>query len=275
MNKISVVINTLNEAHNIADCIKSVLWADEVLVVDMHSDDDTQKIAKKLGVRVLTHERTGVVEPARNYAIRKASHDWVFIVDADERISETLSSKLQSLMKGDVDFDAVYIPEVNYFFGEWVKGNTLWPDYHPRLINRKKIQWTTTVHSMPIIEKASYLPAQKKYAIQHYSETYNTVNGFMQRNNIYSQKEAEALLSDPTYTFRRRHILLHPIREFRRRFFKEKGYIDGTRGLVIALLYAVFKAISLIYVWETKKQALPDDKGLSKSRYLYRLMRDK
>lgn len=275
MNKISVVINTLNEAHNIAACLETVLWADEIIVVDMHSDDDTQKIARKLGAKVLTHERTGIVEPARNFAITKATNDWVLIVDADERIPKSLSSKIRSLVKDGASFDAIYIPEVNYFFGEWVKGNTLWPDYHPRFINRNKVKWTTAVHSMPIIENAMYLPAEKKYAIHHYSETYKTLNGFIMRNNVYSQKEAEALLANPQYNFRRRHMLLHPIREFRRRFFREKGYTDGTRGLVIALLYAIFKAVSLMYIWEKTSQMMPNDKDKSKYKYLYDLLRDK
>src|SRR5690606_2155884 len=92
---ITVLINTLNEKDNIVECIKTVQWADEILVIDMKSDDDTQALARKAGAKVLSHERVGYVEPARNYGIDKAKHDWIFIVDADERIPKTLAKKLR------------------------------------------------------------------------------------------------------------------------------------------------------------------------------------
>src|SRR5688500_8186807 len=89
---ISVIINTLNEEANIAACVESVRWAEDVVVVDMHSEDRTAALAESLGCRVFLHERTGYVEPARNFAIAQARHDWVLVLDADERASKALAA---------------------------------------------------------------------------------------------------------------------------------------------------------------------------------------
>src|SRR5688500_11736752 len=91
MPKVSVIINTLNEETNLPDCLESVRWADEVVLVDMHSDDRTMAIAGEFGCRMFSHERTGYVEPARNFAITQAQHDWLLVLDADERVSPGLA----------------------------------------------------------------------------------------------------------------------------------------------------------------------------------------
>src|SRR5688572_12024024 len=98
MKGISVVINTFNEEKNIERAIKSVAWADEILVCDMHSDDNTAIIARKLGATVFLHKRVGFVEPARNFAISKASNDWILILDADEEIPGSLSDKFKEII---------------------------------------------------------------------------------------------------------------------------------------------------------------------------------
>src|SRR4051812_14037292 len=92
--KISVVINTLNEASTLERAIKSVEWADEVLICDMNSDDNTVDIAKKNGARVIRHERLSFVEPARNFSISKTENEWVLVIDPDEEIPESLAKKL-------------------------------------------------------------------------------------------------------------------------------------------------------------------------------------
>src|SRR5687767_6118218 len=95
MPKVSVIINTLNEEANLPGCLDSVRWADEVVLVDMHSEDRTLTIAEEFGCRVFLHERTGYVEPARNFAIAQAQHDWLLVLDADERVSPGLSQWIQ------------------------------------------------------------------------------------------------------------------------------------------------------------------------------------
>src|ERR1043166_1643983 len=92
MTDISVVVNTLNEEKNLPACLESVRWASDIVVVDMHSNDRTAEIATKAGCRVFQFERTGYVEPARNFAIAQAKHPWVLVLDADERVSPGLAT---------------------------------------------------------------------------------------------------------------------------------------------------------------------------------------
>src|SRR5689334_9780742 len=97
-SSISVVINTLNEAINMAACIESVRSiANEIVVCDMHSDDDTAALAAQLGARVVLHDRTEFVEPARQFAIAQATCEWVLVLDADERLTTPLADRLREL----------------------------------------------------------------------------------------------------------------------------------------------------------------------------------
>src|SRR3989344_2370341 len=100
INKISVVINTLNEEKNIERVIKSTSWADEIIVCDMYSTDRTVEFARKSGAKIVFHKKLNYVEPARNFAISKASNEWVLILDSDEEIPSTLSEKLIRIASG-------------------------------------------------------------------------------------------------------------------------------------------------------------------------------
>jgi glycosyltransferase involved in cell wall biosynthesis len=106
---------------NIERAIKSVSWADEILVCDMHSEDNTALLAKKLGAIVFFHKRTGFVEPARNFAISKASHEWILVVDADEEVSDSLQEKLKDIIKKNGVVTHVEVPRKNIIFAKWMK----------------------------------------------------------------------------------------------------------------------------------------------------------
>lgn len=272
--KITVLINTLNEQDNIADCIKSVSWADEILVVDMHSDDKTRNIAEKLGARVLLHRRVGYVEPARNYGIKKAKNNWVFVVDADERIPAELGKEVENIVAND-KCDVCWIAEKNIIFGQWIKHGLLWPDYHPRLFKKGHLAWSNNVHDIPKPKgKELYLDANENNAIEHYSRSYSTVTGFVESYNRYSIFEADTLNSTK-YKFRRRHYILIPFREFKLRFFTHEGYKDGHHGLRLAILFAFYKFLVLAKYVEKYQPRVPHDSDRSKWRYFYDLVRDK
>jgi glycosyltransferase involved in cell wall biosynthesis len=274
MATISAIINTLNEEHNIEACLTGLKWADEIIVVDMKSDDRTVELAKKHGAKVYSHERMGHVEPARNYAISKAQSEWILVVDADERIGSKLAKELRSRVEAD-EADVYYIAEKNLVFGAWVKGSLLWPDYHARLFRKGMIEWTDRVHYLPTPKgRIENLPAEENFAIEHHSVSYLTIDGFLTRYVGYSAKEMENL-EQTGYRFRRRHILILPYREFKLRFFGAKGYQDGFRGLVISLLFAQYKFMTLIRFWEKHEQGIKEKPAKGGRRYLVRMMRDK
>ncbi|MEK7188473.1 MAG: glycosyltransferase family 2 protein, partial [Patescibacteria group bacterium] len=149
MTKISVVINTLNEAKNLPRAIASIKnFADEIVVVDMRSDDKTVGVAKKLGAKVYLHERTSYVEPARNFAISKVMSQsdsqrsqWVLILDADEEVPDTLAQKLKESMEKNKG-DYFRIPRKNIIFGKWMQHSRWWPDFNIRFFKKGFVSWS-------------------------------------------------------------------------------------------------------------------------------------
>ena len=152
ISKISVVINTFNEEKNIERAIESVEWADEILVCDMYSDDDTAVIAKKLGAKIIFHKRVGFVEPARNMAISKAEGDWVLVLDADEEIPSELAGKIREIISKDGVVTHVEIPRKNIIFGKALNASMWWPDYNTRLFKKNSLTWGNRIHSKPKTE---------------------------------------------------------------------------------------------------------------------------
>jgi len=134
--KISAVINTRNESENIFDCLNSLKFCDEIVVVDMESTDNTKEIAKQFTDKVFDHPMVGYVEPARNFAISKAIGDWILVIDADERIPKTLAIKLEEIAeKNEIDY--VRIPRQNLIFGQWVRHSRWWPDFNIRFFKKR------------------------------------------------------------------------------------------------------------------------------------------
>lgn len=246
--EISVVINTLNEEENIEAAIKSAKRiSDDIVVVDMHSDDKTAKLAKKCGARVYKHERTGYVEPARNFAIEKARNDWIFVLDADERIPKSLAKRIERyLANGPADYYAV--PRKNIIFGKWIKHSRWWPDYNIRFFKKGKVVWDNNIHSIPITHgKGADMPSvNANYAIKHYH--YTSVEQYIERLNRYTTIQAKE-----SEEFKWQNLIASPVREFNSRYFAGMGYKDGLHGLALAFLQAFSELIVELKVWQKFK----------------------
>lgn len=246
--KVSVVINTLNEENNIKRAIGSVGWADEVIVCDMNSTDNTREIAQKIGAKVVLHQRVDFVEPARNFAISKASSDWILILDADEEIPDSLAHKLQNIAKKMSQIDFVEIPRKNIIFGKWMKASMWWPDYQVRFFKKGKVLWNSQIHSKPkITGEGLKLAEREEEAIKHHN--YQAVSQFLERMNRYTQIEAEELIKRG-YKFSWKDLMEKPLNEFLARFFANKGYKDGLHGLALSFLQAVSFLAVYLKIWE-------------------------
>lgn len=248
MGKISVVINTLNEEKNIERIIKSAKWADEIIVCDMYSTDKTVKIAKSLGAKVVFHKKLNYVEPARNFAISKASGEWILILDPDEEIPDQLAKRLKMIASGMESIDYVKIPRKNIIFGKWMKGAMWWPDFNVRFFKRESVEWTIEIHRPPQTKGVGIdLPAEEELAIIHHN--YQSIGQFIERMNRYTQVEAEELKKQG-YKFKWQDLLNRPLNEFLSRFFASKGYQDGLHGLALSLLQGFSFLIVYLKVWE-------------------------
>ena len=248
--KVSLVINTLNEEKNIVPLIKSVGdFADEVVVVDMNSDDSTVSLAKGMGARVFSHPRVGYVEPARNFAINKAKGDWIFILDADERANPKLLAKLKKLIK-DEKPDYVLIPRKNIIFGKWIKNSRWWPDYNVRFFRKGSVIWKGEIHSEPEKKgKGVTLLPKEKYAIVH--KNYSSISEYIQRMDVYSSIQAKEKISSG-YKFNFIDLIEKPSKEFFSRFFAGRGYKDGAHGLVLSLLQSFSELVVYLKVWQVE-----------------------
>lgn len=245
--KISAVVNTRNEEKNLAECLQSLSFCAEIVVVDMESEDKTVTIAKDYTHKVFSHPNVGYVEPARNFAIKKAVGDWILIVDADERISKDLANALQKIAADD-EFDFVRIPRKNFVFGQWLQHSRWWPDYNIRFFKKGSVNWQDEIHSVPITTgKGTNIDPQSSLAIEHIH--YKSIDEYLLRTIRYANQQAKELI-ESGYKFEPTDIITKPISEFNSRYFAGEGYKDGLHGLVISLLQ--FFAILLIYlkVWE-------------------------
>lgn len=250
VNKISVVINTCNEEKDIARAIKSVQWADEILVCDMQSDDDTAVIAKKLGAKVIFHKRLQFVEPARNFAISKAAHEWVLVMDPDEEISETLGARLREQVNANSVVTYLELPRKNMIFGKWIKASGWWPDYVIRFFKKNSVVWSDKIHQSPkTLGQGLTLPLEERYAMVHHN--YTSINQYLAKLNRYTDAQAKELVQSG-YKFNWTDLMHQPLSEFLSRYFAKRGFEDGVHGLVLALLQAFSFVVVYIKVWESQ-----------------------
>lgn len=245
---ISAVINTFNEERNIRRVIESVKWANEIVVCDMQSDDQTAKIAKGLGANIILHKRSRYVEPARNFAISKASGEWILVLDADEQVPESLKGRLIEIASKMDQIDYVRIPRKNFIFGKWMQASMWWPDLNIRFFRKGKVKWGDKIHSSPEVSGLGLdLPADEKWAIVHHN--YQTITQFLERMNRYTDIQAEEL-KKAGYQFDWRDLFEKPLNEFLSRFFASHGYKDGWHGLALSFLQALSFLVVYLKLWE-------------------------
>lgn len=249
-NNISVVINSLNEEDDIGRAIESVAWADEIIVCDMHSEDKTAEIAKKLRAKVIFLERKEYVELARNSAISKASNDWILILDPDEEITSSLKEKLLEIVSmGKASY--IRIPRKNLIFGKWMKASMWWPDYNIRFFKKGKVRWGDKIHRPPETSgEGMDFQADENLAIIHHH--YGSITEFLTRMIRYTKIQAEQLRQEG-YKFEWTDLIKKPLGEFLGRFFANRGFEDGLHGLALSLLQSFSHLIVFLKVWEMEK----------------------
>lgn len=244
---ISAVVVTKNSEAQLVDCLISIhSLADEIIVIDLGSTDDTTKIAKEFGAHVIAHKHVEYVELIRQFAIDQTHGEWVIVMDPDERVTQTLAKKLLEITNTNVD--AVNIPRKNVFFGTWVRHTNFWPDRQIRFFRKTAITWSTKIHSYPKVNGRTIdLPSREDLAIVHLG--YSDYAEFFERNNRYSSVEAENLNSDGQ-KFYFANLLWKPTREFLARYIKHAGFLDGFLGLSLVYSLMIYQLTVQIKLWE-------------------------
>ena len=256
---VGAIIHTRNEERNVADAIRSVRWADHVLVVDMESTDRTVEIAQELGAEVAHHEHTGIVEPARNWALAHLDTDWVMVLDADERVPQELGRLLDRISSND-EADVVELHWELWISGQRVERSGWGGHWHNRFFRRGHVRWSDRIHCMPEVTGRVYrVPAEDGLRLIHFS--YDDLHHFVEKLNRYTGKEADALQAEPTRDWAW-------VARFLRREFSwhwtpaEDGPLSGS--LAMSMLY--YRFLSHAKSWERKgfpDVGMPDDPRLA------------
>jgi (heptosyl)LPS beta-1,4-glucosyltransferase len=255
---LTTIIHTKNAEKTLKAALESVKSiSDELIIIDMESSDETIKIAKKYTETVFTHPDLGYADPARNFGLAKAKHDWILVLDADEELHSQLARFITEVVTGQVDSslqaDAYYLPRKNILFDKWIEHSGWWPDHQMRLFKRGKVKWRLGVHRLPDVEGTCLtLPAAEKYALIHHN--YQTIEQYIERMNRYTEITAQETGASPkTLTSNR---VVHAFGdEFFRRFFAEQGINDGVHGLSLSLLQAGYELVVQLKIWQ--RQGFP------------------
>lgn len=252
--KLSVVINTKNSEKTLERTLKSVSFADEIIIVDMMSDDKTIDIAKKYTTNIHKYKDVGYVEPARNFAIAKASGDWILIVDSDEVVSKELKVNIQEIVRESSEYkaDCYYLPRKNMIIGKWLEFTGWWPDYVLRLFKNGHVAWSDQIHSVPITQgKVIELPAKDEFALQHYN--YETVDDYLTRMYRYTNIQADELIAkinSQEKLLNQAEMVKAFKNEFLSRLFAREGIKDGMQGLSLSFLQGLSEVVVYLKAWE-------------------------
>jgi len=246
MPKLSVIIITYNEEKNIEPCLKSIAWADEVIVVDSFSTDKTIEIANKFTDKIFQHPFHGYGRQ-KAYALSKASGEWILNIDADERVTPALKEEIKIAISNS-EMAGYYIPRQNFFCGHWIRHSGWYPDYQLRLFKQEKAQFDERlVHEKVVVKgKTGYL----KSPLTHY--TYNSLPEFFKK----MQKYVDLWAKDKNQQGKRGGIgkgFLHGFWTFFKMFFLQAGFLDGRYGLLLASLYAAYTLAKYARLEEMRK----------------------
>ena len=243
--KLSVYVLTYNEEAKIRDCLESVTWADEIVILDSFSTDRTIQICEKYTEKIIQKEFSGFGK-LRNFAVEQCANQWILSVDADERVTPELREEIRSKLAGVPDADAYFIPRKSHFLNYWVRHCGWYPDYRqPQLFDRSKMKYREQlVHEgFDVDGKAGHL---REHIIQF---PFLNLDQFLRKMDRYSSLRAEDMAKGGA-KFHIWQIITHPAAMFWRMYFQKLGFLDGKVGLILSLLYAYYTMLKYAKLWE-------------------------
>ena len=243
MTTLSVVITTYNEENNAPFALESVKWADERIVVDGYSSDNTIKKIQPLVTCVVQSQNHEQLNINKNLGFSMASSEWILCLDADERITESLGMKIRETIKGP-KYDAYRFPRKNYFLGKWIMYGNWYPDFQVRLFQRGRgVFECKHVHESLSVRGTI---GTINEPLLHYS--YPTSRTYFTKFNRYTNFEAR-FLTLPSFS---EFFFWIPYHQFVRAFIKEHGFRDGWRGLLVAILSSLYYQVAYIKHFKLK-----------------------
>jgi len=263
--RISVCVVCRNEADKLPDCLRSASFADEIVVMDLSSEDGSAAVAAEHGARVVRHEPVPIVELVRNKVAAEATGTWVLALDPDERVSPGLAAELRRLSGLD-GFDAVSIPRLNRDFG--YAAETPLQRYEPqtRFYRRERVTWPTEPNELPAIgrDRLHRLPQRDELVIVH--DRNRSIPEALERVIRYAPAEAAALLASGE-TFTARKMIRRVAGKTHKQFVEARSLEEGMPGLLRAFVLVSFH----FHVWACFWQLSGAHRTKADDRYLRRL----
>lgn len=252
---VSAVIITRNEERVIARCLRSLAWADEILVVDAESTDRTVEICKDQGsmwrdrIRVLTRPWTGFKDQ-RMFAMSEATHDWILVVDADEECTHELAKRIRSLLEHPAKLPsrAFKVRRIEFFLGKQINHGIWNPSYQDRFFHRAGVKYVNDIHEYPIFAAQ---PERIHEALLHWPDFHP--ERFLEKMNKYTTIEARDRVERGQRTNWFRILFAFPAM-FWKNYFYYGAYKDGMHGFVISVLEGVSRAVRHVKIWQFSRE---------------------
>ncbi len=247
MKKITAIIPTLNEEDNIVKAIESVQFADEIIVIDSYSTDKTIELAKNYEVRIL-QRKFDDFSTQKNYAIDKATHQWIYILDADERVSAALENEILEAVKNPKDYVGYYVKRIFYFMGKKVKFSGHRRDRVVRLFLKEHCRYNGNLVHEVIKAKGKLGVFDSK--IDHYS--YKNFDHYLDKLNKYAWLQA-VQFNEKTGTLTPFHFVIKPSWRFLKHCIIQGGFRDGLVGLVLSYTHSYSVFMRYVKMWLLRK----------------------
>ena len=240
---------TLNEEDNLRDCLESVKWADEIVLVDSFSTDRTLEIAREYTDRILQREWNGINDQ-RQFCLDQATHEWALCVDADERVSPELRDEIQAVFGGgEPNCDAFEMPRRTYYLGRWIRGSGWYPAHKTRLFRRSRGRFgDNDPHDKVIVDGVT---RQLTHGIDHY--TYRDIAHHFSTVNSFSTIAAKRLFAKGKRSSFWPMLFKPPWRFFWQ-YVLRRGFRDGALGLIIGIASAYSVFLRSAKLWEMTQQ---------------------
>ncbi len=247
MAKLSVVVVTRNEEPLIKQCLDSVKWADEVIVVDSESTDRTVEAAKRYTDKVFVIKKdTHDANINKEFGLNKATGDWILFLDADEIVPPEVRTEIEGILsKDDKTFDGYLVLRKNLFLGRWMKHGGWWGyAANVELVRRGKGRWPVGMHqTLQVDGNVGYL----RNPVIH--DTHRSISQWIDKMNEYTSVEAGERF-EKRENFQRGHAIFFPAAVFLRNYFVKAGFRDGFHGFVAAVLASYYEFVRNVKLWE-------------------------
>ena len=250
LSTLACVVITKNEEANVQDCLKSVQWVDELIVVDAESGDRTVELARACGAKVSVRPWPGF-GLQKNFGMAQASSDWILILDADERVTEELRQEITASLAVWTAGDPVAyrIPRKNFFYGAWVRGGGVYPDYQVRLFRRGLAQYNdVAVHENLIVDGEIGTLAGH---LDHYTE--RRIQDHFKKFGLYTTLAAQEK-AKTVRTVGWIDLVFRPQVVWVKTYLLKQGFRDGVNGLIVCVFASMYTFVKYAKLWDATRQ---------------------